>query len=104
MMAMLDRSRGFSLIETLVATALLTTIVAGVAQLTSIASRANQLARIATVTTLLAAGKMEALQSVQWTSLLPSPAGTLSGDVAGHCEFFDARGRPLDGGPPAPVS
>lgn len=97
-----DGAAGFTLLEVLVATALLATIFAGVAQLTATASRANELARVTTMTTVLAAGKMEALQGLEWTALSTSPSGTLADDVSGYCEFFDALGRPFVGGPPAP--
>jgi hypothetical protein len=93
------------------------------------AARANTSARTSTLTSMLAAQKMEQLRALTWgfdeaggplsdtttdlsasperpgvsVGLSPSPAGALEQNVAGYCDFLDATGRPLGGGatPPA---
>jgi prepilin-type N-terminal cleavage/methylation domain-containing protein len=108
-------SRGFSLVEVILVTAILTTGILSVAQLSLFAIRANRLARSATFATMLASEKMEQLRAMTWsfdaaetpgtapTALAVSPSGTLTENVAGYCDFLDANGRSLGGGstPPA---
>ncbi len=116
-------ARGFSLLEVVVATAILVAGVAGVAPLLVVASRANQSARITTMASLLAQQKMEQLRALEWgrdpsgallsdfdtdlTSasaasaggfgLRPSPAGSLDRNVEGYCDFIDGNGRAIGG-------
>jgi prepilin-type N-terminal cleavage/methylation domain-containing protein len=111
-------ARGFSLLEVLLATTVLVVGVAGLAPSFPIASRANRLARDATVATLLAAQKMEQLRAAAWSvdptgaplsdtttdltsalaagaggvGLSASPAGSLTQNVLGYCDFLDASG------------
>ena len=59
-------TRGFSLIETLVATTLLTIAVGGLAHLATAATSTNQRARSSTLATLLASSKVEELLAVPW--------------------------------------
>src|SRR5688572_31803042 len=65
-----DRQRrgdaGFSLIEVLLATTLLTVAVGALSQLFVISTRANTNARVTTFTTVLAQQKMEQLRSLTW--------------------------------------
>jgi type II secretory pathway pseudopilin PulG len=121
-------TRGFSLVEALVATALVSTAVAGLVPLLIVATTANQRARATTLATVLAVEKIEQLQGLLWAfdasgqplsdttsdlttvpdghsgpGLSPSPAGTLQQDVQGYCDFFDSGGGALGSGaaPPA---
>jgi prepilin-type N-terminal cleavage/methylation domain-containing protein len=113
--------RGFSLIEVLVASTLMTIALIALAQLSVVSIRMNQVARLTTVTTVLASQKIEQLQALTWafdaagapvsdtttdtsvapeqsaggTGLAPSPAEALVQDTTGYCDFLDARGRPL---------
>ena len=121
--------RGFSLIEVLVATTVMTTAVVALAQLSILSVRVNHGARSTTFATLLASHKIEQLRALTWsvdssgvsvsdtstdttiepelsaggTGLAPSPAGALTHNTSGYCDFLDANGRPLGGGttPPA---
>ena len=122
-------TRGFSLIEVLIATAILTVGVTALAQLATIAARANLGARSATSAALLAQEKMEQLRGLAWgldalgnpisdltadiaaapnapaggVGLTPSPPDALAHNTPGYCDFVDAGGRSLGGGssPPA---
>jgi len=125
-------SRGFSLLEVLVATTIMLVGVAGLAQSFVLASRANRAARTTTVAVLLAEQKMEQLRALTWcfdaagapagavtsdfttdltvvpegatggTGLTPSPAGALEQNTAGYCDFVDEGGHVVGGGPAAP--
>jgi type II secretory pathway pseudopilin PulG len=120
---------GFSLLEVLFATTLLTVGIGSLAQLFVISTRANSSARATTFTTVLAQQKMEQLRSLTWgfdslglpltdtstditaaleaptggKGLTPSPAGTLGENTDGYCDFLDINGQSLGGGttPPA---
>ena len=59
-------SRGFSLIEVVVAMGLLTVVSLGVAQLFAASTRVNIIARSQTSTTMLAEQKMEQIRSLTW--------------------------------------
>jgi prepilin-type N-terminal cleavage/methylation domain-containing protein len=112
------REAGFSLIEVLVATAVLAVAVVGLAQLAGVAVRANTSSRGTTFATMLAQQKMEQLRELQWafdntggpvsdlttdlavtpatqggTGLMPSPAGSLDQNTSGYVDFLDATGN-----------
>ena len=59
-------SRGFSLIEVVVAMGILTVVSLGVAQLFAASTRVNVMARSQTSTTMLAEQKMEQIRSLTW--------------------------------------
>jgi type II secretory pathway pseudopilin PulG len=120
---------GFSLIETVVATALLATAVVSLAQLFGLATSTNTSARKTTYATVLAEQKLEELRALAWgydaaglpfsdtssdtaavpetatggTGLTPSPAGVLDRNIAGYVDHVDQSGNKLGGGetPPA---
>jgi len=120
---------GFSLIEVLLATTLLTVGIISLAQLFAVSTRANTNARLTTFTTVLAQQKMEQLRSLTWgfdsqglpltdtstnitaaveaptggKGLTPSPVGALGENTDGYCDFLDRNGQSLGGGttPPA---
>jgi prepilin-type N-terminal cleavage/methylation domain-containing protein len=120
--------RGFSLIEVLVATVLATTATVGLAGISLQTLRMNAAARSTTVSTVLASQKMEQLYGLTWAfdasgtavsdtssnvtvspahssggvGLTPSPAGALSLNRPGYCDFVDANGGSLGGGASAP--
>jgi prepilin-type N-terminal cleavage/methylation domain-containing protein len=112
-------SRGFSLVEVLVAMGILTVVSLGLAQLFAASTRVNIIARGQTSTTMLAEQKMEQIRSLTWgfdstgqglpvsdttsnltafpmtpdgTGLNPSPADSLEHDTAGFVDFVDAGG------------
>jgi type II secretory pathway pseudopilin PulG len=105
----LTNTSGFSLLETLVATTVLTVAVAGLAQLFILATRANRSAGATTHATLLAQQKMEQLRSLTWrfeadgspasdAGLAPSPANALDANASGYSDALDRFDRALDGG------
>ncbi len=86
--------RGFSLLEVLVATTLVATGVAALAQLAAAAVYANHRAKQATFAAILAEQKMEALfGDAAAGGLAQSPAGALSRNVYGYCDVVDTGGR-----------
>src|SRR4249919_2142651 len=112
-------SRGFSLIEVLVAMGLLTAVSMGVAQLFALSTRANVIAKGQTSTTAMAEQKLEQLRGLTWgfdldgqglplsdtttnltvfppshngSGLNPSPNDSLEQNTAGFVEFLDGAG------------
>lgn len=128
-MQSLASPRGFSLIEVMVASAVLAGAVLSAAQLFAAAAASTADARVVSEGTVLAWQKLEQLRSLAFTSddlgmpvtdattdtaafperpfggtgLTPSPPGTLLRDTAGYVDYLDAHGTPLGGGarPPA---
>lgn len=82
-------TRGFSLVETLIATALLATAATALAQLFVLSTRANQIARATTIETLLAEEKMEELR-LQAAFLA---GGSLLRDESGYSDLVDGYTR-----------
>ena len=121
--------QGFSLVEVLLATTLLSVAIVSLAQLFAVSTRANTNAKLTTFTTVLAQQKMEQLRSLTWgfdsqglpltdtstnitaaveaptggRGLTPSPVGALGENTDGYCDFLDRNGQSLGGGttPPA---
>lgn len=119
---------GFSLLEVLVATTILTVALAALAQLFATSTRANASAKATTMAALLAQQKMEQLRSLTWgfdalglpqtdttsdTTTIPegpsggrglgaSPAGALSRDTVGYVDYLDGSGRSLGARDTAP--
>jgi prepilin-type N-terminal cleavage/methylation domain-containing protein len=119
----LSATRGFSLLEVLVAMTILLGALTMLAQLSAMATRANATARTTSITTLLAVQKMEQLRALAWgfdasgspssdtttdittlpprpnegVGLSPSPGTTLDQNTPGYCDFVDASGRSLGG-------
>jgi len=113
-------SRGFSLIEVVVAMGILTVVSLGVAQLFAASTRVNVMARSQTSTTMLAEQKMEQIRSLTWgfdtngeglpvsdtasdltvspatqngSGLNPSPTDSLERNTIGFVDFVDAGGE-----------
>ena len=125
---MLRNQSGFSLVETLVAIGLLTTAIVASAQLLAVATTANLSARHSTYAAILAAQKIEQLQSLTWgtdtggaavsdltadtvaspemaaggSGLTLSPPDALRRNAAGYVDYVDRVGQPLGGGAIAP--
>lgn len=121
--------RGFSLLEAVVATMVLTLTILSVSRLLLLSMQANQSATALTVATLLADQKMEQLRSMAWnidqsglpvtdastdvttlperatggSGLSPSPPGSLQQNTSGYCDFVDGQGVSLGGGSAPPV-
>jgi prepilin-type N-terminal cleavage/methylation domain-containing protein len=87
------KTAGFSLIEVLVASTVITVGVASLAQLFVVSAHANQIANTTSTTLLLAEQKMEELLGE--TDLDPSPPGTLLANTPGFIDYLDASGVSL---------
>lgn len=81
--------RGFSLVEVLVATAIVVVALAGLAQVFVIATAANNGSKARTVATILAREKLEDLMASD-------------GNAGGGADFLDARGQWLGEGETPP--
>ena len=127
-------SRGFTLVEVLVALALFVTIATGVAQLVAVATRAMRTAREQTMAVMLASAKMDQLRALEWTyersdvgdpvmersdqstdlttrtmagggpGLRASPADALASSAAGFVDYLDDRGRWVGGETTSPAT
>src|SRR3954452_21703713 len=126
-----SNSRGFSLVEVLVAMGLLTVVSLGVAQLFALSTRANVIAKGQTSTTAMAEQKLEQLRGLTWgfdltgqglpvsdtttnltvtppthdgAGLNPSPSDSLEQNTAGFVDFLDGGGKWLGTGTTLPGS
>jgi type II secretory pathway pseudopilin PulG len=115
---------GFSLLEVLFATSILTVGVVSLAQLFAISTKANTSSKSTTFAAILAEQKMEQLRGLTWgfdslglpltdtttnittvpeavtggLGLTPSPTGTLGANTDGYVDYLDERGNLLGGG------
>lgn len=87
--------RGFSLVEAIVAMAIMSTAIMAIAQLSIVSVGVNRAARSTTIATMLAVQQMERLQSAAWSELIVSPSGSLDRNTAGYCDFLDVNGRAI---------
>jgi prepilin-type N-terminal cleavage/methylation domain-containing protein len=94
--------RGFSLVEVVVAMAVMSTATMAIAQLAIVSVRVNRIARSTTVATVLAVQKMEQLQAAAWAELAASPSEVLDWNTDGYCDFLDANARTLAAGTSPP--
>ena len=123
-------SRGFSLVEVVIAMGLLTAVSLGVAQLFALTTRANLIAKGQTSTTAMAEQKLEQLRGLTWgfdlegqglplsdtttnltvyppahngSGLNPSPGDSLEDNTPGFVDFLDGSGTWVGTGttPPA---
>ena len=107
--------KGFSLVEVLVAMALVSTTAVGLAELFAVSSRVVLASRVDTVATFAAESKMAELRGLTWTydpagtglsvadaDLAWSPSSTLAGNVDGFADYVDASGASL-GTQPTPA-
>jgi prepilin-type N-terminal cleavage/methylation domain-containing protein len=126
-----SNSRGFSLVEVLVAMGLLTAVSLGVAQLFALSTRANLIAKGQTSTTAMAEQKLEQLRGLTWgfdlagqglpmsdtttnvavsppthsgSGLNPSPSDALEQNTAGFVDFLDGSGAWVGTGTTPPAS
>jgi prepilin-type N-terminal cleavage/methylation domain-containing protein len=120
-------ARGFSLLEVLVASAVLSVAVVGVAPLLTLSSSANRNARATTTAAILAQQKIEQLRTLAWSvdadgsaisdtttditttperadagvGLSPSPPGALDRNTPGYFDIVDSSGQLLAGDQPS---
>jgi prepilin-type N-terminal cleavage/methylation domain-containing protein len=122
-------SRGFSLLEVLIALGVLSSGVLAMSALMIATAQAGATATQLDVAQLAARAKLEDLRSLAWTSndgavpvsdwstdltvtpvaatggpgLGVSPGNTLLANVEGYCDFLDRHGRWIGGGSPPPA-
>ncbi len=118
--------RGIALPEAMMATLILASGLLSLSYVSLASARVLASIRAHAVQTMLAREKVEQLRGLAWSSadgaavsdtftdtgaandtaggtgLSPSPGGTLLDDTAGYCDFFDADGRWVGEGVPAP--
>jgi len=98
--------RGFTLFETLIATGILVTALAGVAQLFVLSTRLTRAAGTSGLALVAAQDKLESLrglayaygdagQSITAPALQPSPPYSLAEDVAPYVDALDASANPV---------
>lgn len=98
---------GFTLLETVVATGILVTALAGIAQLLALSIRSTRDAGSQSAALYAAQGKLEELRSLTFTydplgapvtdpGLGPSGGLTLAEDTAGFVDYLDAGGTAVD--------
>lgn len=120
-------SKGFTLIEVLVALAVLCVAALGGIQLVASATQTTSRAGTLSMSAAVAASRMEQLRALQFAfdptglrltdlttdlasdppapggpGLTPSGAGSLDANVPGYVDFLDVHGRPLGGGTSPP--
>ena len=84
----LRSERGFSLVEVLIASAILIVALLSLAQLLSLATAANAAARRATFSTVFAADKLEALHTLTWESVRRQTGESV--------DYLDRSGGPVE--------
>ena len=98
---------GFTLLETVVATGVLVTALAGLAQLFGLTARSTRDAGDQGAVLSAAQDKIETLRSLAFgygplgeavtdTALAPSGSGSLADDTAGFVDYLGADGTPVD--------
>jgi prepilin-type N-terminal cleavage/methylation domain-containing protein len=123
-----SNNAGFSLLEVLVATAILATALVSLAQLFALSTRSNIGSRNTTYAAVLAQQKLEELRSLAWgfdqiglpisdittdttvtpeqpiggTGLSPSPDSALQGNTVGYVDYIDSYGNKMGTGTAPP--
>ena len=106
-MSSLSSTRGFTLLETLVATGILVTTLAGVAQLFALGSHLTRQAGASGAALIAAQQRLELLRGQAFTydpsglaatdpALEPSPESSLDEDTDPYVDWLDADGEPTD--------
>jgi prepilin-type N-terminal cleavage/methylation domain-containing protein len=88
-------SRGLSLVEVLVALAVLCSATLAIAGLPLLAMRTNEVARLTTFAAVAASQKMEQLLSAEWIEPDASSVFASSRNSPGYCEVLDDQGHEL---------
>jgi len=103
----LSSARGFTLFETIVATGILVTALAGVAQLFVLGSHLTRQAGASGIALVAAQDKLESLRGQAFTydpsgiavtaaALEPSPESSLSEDIDPYVDWLDSNGELTD--------
>jgi type II secretory pathway pseudopilin PulG len=106
-MSAFTSARGFTLFETLVATGILVTALAGLAQLFVLSTHLTRQATQSGIALVAAQDKLERLrgltfaygeagESITDSALLPSSASSLSENIPPYVDWLDAAGEPHD--------
>jgi prepilin-type N-terminal cleavage/methylation domain-containing protein len=106
-MASPPTDRGFTLIETIVATAILVTALAGIAQLFVLSTHLARRASATGLSLVAAQDKLESLRGLQFiydadgaaitaSGLAPTPSTSLDQDIAGSVDWVDTAGQAVD--------
>src|SRR5688572_23370230 len=94
------KAAGFSLVEVLVATAVVAFGAASLAQLFIVSVRSGSIAHATAATAVLAQQKMEELLAD--AAYAPSPSAALTANTPGYFEYVDRLGVSLGGAEPSP--
>jgi len=103
---MKKRQAGTTLVETLVAVVISTTVVFSLAALVTLATQQTKVGgQILTLTTTLASQKLDQLGNLRWTSTseaaglvcATSPCGSLTTDTVNYVEYMNAAGTVITG-------
>ena len=103
-MSSLTSSRGFTLFETIVATGILVTALAGIAQLFVLGTQLSRQASVSGQAVVIAQDKLEYLRGLRFafdvngspvtdSGLTPSPADSLHADRSPYLDWVDASGN-----------
>jgi hypothetical protein len=84
-----------TLLEATVAATILMVGVGAGSQLLLVSTQANRGARVTTLGSILARGKMEQLRGLDEADLVPSPPRSLDRNTDGYCEYLDGAARLL---------
>jgi type II secretory pathway pseudopilin PulG len=106
-MSALSSTRGFTLFETLVATGILVTTLAGVAQLFVLGTQLTRQAGASGMALIAAQDRLELLRALAFTydpsgltvtaaALEPSPSSSLDYDIDPYADWLDADGEVTD--------
>ena len=105
-MSSIHSSRGFTLVETIVATSILITALAGVAQLLLLGAQLTRQASVSGQALIAAQDKLESLRGLPFgydeiggnhtaPALAPSPYSSLSENLPPYVDWIDSSGAPL---------
>ena len=105
-MLTITSARGFTLIETLVATGILITALTGMAQLLVLSAQWSRQSGNGNAALIAAQGKIEELRAAMFgydpgggaltdPALQPSPTSTLQADQAPYVDWLDSSGAPV---------
>jgi hypothetical protein len=95
-------ARGFSLLEAVVAAALVAGSFAALAEMYTLSLAGNASARGASTAVVMAAQKMEELRQLKWDDAALAAGGNVADDASGYVEYLDQSGDVVGSGDQAP--
>lgn len=93
--------KGFSLVEVMVAMALVATCALGLGELFALSSQVTQASRVKTMATMAAVSKLAELRARTWVADI-SPATSLTSSVDGFVDYVDGAGGAVGAGVSVP--